>query len=112
MKCIAELWCDESATIISVELVLVLTIMCTGLVVGLTATRDAVVTELADIGAGIASLNQSFSYCGVSSGSAQFSGSLFLDGLDTGDDAGSQTVNSNARGVVICATAALPEGQN
>jgi hypothetical protein len=112
MKCIAELWCDESATIISVELVLVLTIMCTGLVVGLTATRDAVVTELADIGAGIASLNQSFSYCGVSSGSAQFSGSLFLDGLDIGDDICSQTANANSRGLLICASQAVHEGQN
>jgi Flp pilus assembly pilin Flp len=54
-------WNDEAGAIISAELVLVLTIAVLAMVTGLASLRDAVVTELADVGAAIGSVDQSYS---------------------------------------------------
>ena len=105
-----KLWNDESGVIISAELILVLTILFCGLVVGLTTLRDAVVTELADVGASIASLNQSYSFGGVQGHHGTCTGSLFNDGLDTCDDVCSQPGGANSRCVTICTGGAAHEG--
>ena len=105
-----KLWNDEAGAIVAAELILVVTIMVCGLVVGLTAVRDAVVTELADVGAAIGSLNQSYSFSGVDGHHAACTGSFFTDGLDTCDDTCAQPAGANSRCVVICATPAAHEG--
>lgn len=52
---------DECGATISIELIFLATIVVIGLLTGLTSYRDAVVQELGDSAAGIASLQQTFS---------------------------------------------------
>lgn len=55
-----RLWRDERAYVQSSELILISTIAIIGLLVGLAAYRDALVSELDDTGKAIGSLNQSY----------------------------------------------------
>jgi Flp pilus assembly pilin Flp len=89
MKVLHQLWADEAGFVVSTELVLVATILVIGMVVGLATVRDAVVQELADVGAAIGSINQSYVYSEVSGHSAATAGSEYQDQTDfcdTGDD--------------------------
>ena len=53
-----NLWNDEAGFIVSAELVLVATILVIGMITGLTSVRDAVITELADVGGAIGAVNR------------------------------------------------------
>ncbi len=85
-----QLWNDESGAILSAELVLIMTILVIGMIVGLSELQDAVVNELNDVGEAIGSLNQSFFYHGHSGRnrflvkSATYGG-FFLDRMDNCD---------------------------
>ena len=95
--------------VVSTELMLVATILVIGLIVGLSAVRAAVVTELADLGGAIAATNQTYSYSGASGHHAGTAGSSWVDTQDDCDD-GSSQADTNSRCVVICGTPATPEG--
>lgn len=82
MKTLKAFWNDDCGAIISTELVLVITILGIGMIVGLKSVRDTVVTELADIAQAIAQVDQSYSYSGVSGHGAYTRGSLFQDAAD------------------------------
>lgn len=56
---------DDAGFVVSAELVLVLTIAVLGMVVGLTAVRDAVTMELNDLAHAFGAVNQSFSVSGL-----------------------------------------------
>jgi len=77
-----RLWNDEGGAIISAELVLVATILVIGMIVGLKSVRDAVVSELADVGQAISQINQSYRFGGVQGHFAQTLGSSFQDQTD------------------------------
>ncbi len=77
-----KLWKDDAGFVVSVELVLISTIAVIGLITGLTAVRDGVVSELSDTAGSIQDLNQSYSYNGVTGHSASTAGSDFVDALD------------------------------
>jgi Flp pilus assembly pilin Flp len=62
---LSQLWRDEGGAVICVELVLVATIVVIGAVTGLVTLRDAIVTELGDVAAAIALLDQSYVISGV-----------------------------------------------
>ena len=85
------LWNDEAGAVLSAELVLIMTILVIGLIVGLAEVQTAVVNELNDVGDAIGSLNQSFYFHGHSSTScgckpkAIVFGSSFKDRTDDGD---------------------------
>jgi hypothetical protein len=86
-----RLWKDEAGAVISAELVLVMTIVTLGVTVGLVSVRDQVVQELADLGAAVARVNQSYSISAVSGHHGSSAGSVFIDTLDScqgvfGDD--------------------------
>ena len=81
-SCLSLLWCDDTGFIISVELILIATIAVIGLMVGLTAIRDATVSELSDVAGAVQDLNQSYKFYGVSGHSAEVSGSRFRDMSD------------------------------
>lgn len=59
-----NLWLDDGGAIVSAELVLVMTILVLGLVVGLNEVATSVNSELNDISNAIGSVNQSFFYSG------------------------------------------------
>jgi Flp pilus assembly pilin Flp len=81
---------DENGAIVSAEIVLVITILVLGVIVGLSEVAVAVNTELNDISNAIGALNQSFAYCGFSATdggkvkSFKF-GTRFTDAIDDCD---------------------------
>lgn len=56
-----NIWNDERGFVNSMELILVATLAVIGMIVGLATFRDAVTQELADTGASVGQLNQSYS---------------------------------------------------
>jgi len=60
-----RLWADEGGAILSAELILIMTLLVIGMIVGLKALQSAIVTKLGDVVAAIASLNTSFSFTGA-----------------------------------------------
>jgi Flp pilus assembly pilin Flp len=68
-----QLWKDDRGAILSIEYLLFASILIIGLVVGLAALRNAIITEFQELGNAILAINNSFSVGGVSGtgGSAQ-----------------------------------------
>lgn len=60
-----KLWNDDAGFIISVEWLLVFTIVLLGLIIGLTNVRDAIDVELSEAANAILALNQSYSFYGL-----------------------------------------------
>ncbi len=84
------LWKDEAGAVVSGDLVLVMTFVVLGLLVGLVELQDSIVNELNDIGEAIGSLNQSYYAHGKSSSSGAVvttfvTGSQFTDRRDDCD---------------------------
>jgi len=82
MQVLKRLWNDEGGAIISIELVLVGTVLLLGLIVGLSALRDSVNNELADVGGAVDELNQSYIYNSVVGHSWAVAGTDFDDNTD------------------------------
>ncbi len=87
---LSKLWNDEAGAVVSGDLVLVMTFVVLGLLVGLVELQDSIVNELNDIGEAIGSLNQSYYAHGKSSTSgrvlkAASAGSSFTDRRDDCD---------------------------
>jgi len=101
-----SLWHDIDGAIISAEVVLVATILVIGLVPGLTALRDTVIVELADVAQAIANVNQSYSYSGVSGHYVLVGGSGFVDALDVCDASGVLAVANPSKCIVVGSTSA------
>ena len=55
-----RLWTEDCAAIIAAEMLLIMSILVIGVIVGLAAVRDSIVTELADVAQAIVNVNQSF----------------------------------------------------
>lgn len=88
MNSIAQrLWNDDAGFIVSIELILLSTIAVIGLIAGMTAVRDAVVSELSDVAGAVQDLNQCYSFFGVVGHAASTCGSDFVDATDFCDDA-------------------------
>lgn len=106
-----RLWQEESGAILSSELLLVSTLLVVGMVAGLDAARNAVLTEMADVSAAIGTMNQSFSIGGTfSEAGASTAGSQFIDTVDQGD--ATQQVGkfgTQANSCIVICTAALGE---
>jgi hypothetical protein len=79
LKNLKKLWNDESGAIIASEIVLIGTITVIGTVTGLTSLRDGVIEELADLGAAVGCIDQSFSCGNVCGHSASTSKSQFTN---------------------------------
>jgi Flp pilus assembly pilin Flp len=105
-----KLWNDEVGAVVSAELVLVLTILVIGMITGLASLRDAVVTELADVGGAIASVNQSYTYGGITAHSSTTAGSVFVDLVDFCDNAGQGATPGQATRCVLVNANATGEG--
>ena len=108
-----NLWSDEAGAIVSAEIVLVATILVIGMIVGLKTLRDAVVTELADVGQAISQMDQGYTYSAVDGHAAATAGSLFLDEVDYCDDSdGDSDTSTNISRCVRLATPAADDGTN
>lgn len=78
---------DERGFVVSSELIMISTIVVFGLLVGLAAARDAVVSELSDVAGSLQDLNQSYSVDGVVYHNSNVAGFDFFDELDECDSA-------------------------
>ncbi len=85
MKMIKKLWNGGAGFIVSAELILIATIAVIGLIVGLAAVRDGIVSELSDVAGAIQDVNQSYSIDGVVGHNANTAGFDFLDQTDECD---------------------------
>ena len=86
MEAIAKrLWDDEAGFVVSLELILIATIVVIGLIVGLTTVRNAVVQELSDVAGAVQDMNQSYTFNAVASAVGTTAGSDFSDTRDYED---------------------------
>ena len=97
-----KLWNDEAGAVLSAELVMVATILVIGMTVGLSAVRNSVVTELADLGQAISEIDQSYSYSNVNGHHSRSAGSKFRDAKDFCDGGRKSMGNHNSKCVVVC----------
>lgn len=88
MDILKRLWDDEAGFIISIELLLLATVVVIGILVGLAAVRDSITAELSDVGGAINDMDQSFTLYGITGPSAAVSGSDFGDAVDSSDPNG------------------------
>jgi hypothetical protein len=98
MRLLQRLWIDQDGFVITSELLLIVTILVIGLIVGMVAVRDAVVQELGDVAAAIGALDQSYQYNGTTSACATqgafTSGGQFVDQPDQCDPPSDNSVNA------------------
>jgi hypothetical protein len=78
---------DVNGSVLSTELLLLVAVGVVGLIAGTTAVRDAVVSEMSDIGGFTQDLNQSFSVNGIQGHSGSSAGMDFVDAADFCDSA-------------------------
>lgn len=80
----ASLLRDQAGSIISIELLLVATVLLLGVATGLASTRDSIVSEVSDLADSVQDFNQSFTVNGVTGPAAVTAG--FGYSLDNVDD--------------------------
>lgn len=97
-------WREEHGAIVSAEIMLVASILVIGVIVGLSALRDSVVTELADVAQALANVSQSYSFSGVSGHHAFSGGGAFTDLADFCDTKDSLGDWGNSKCVQICSS--------
>ena len=99
---LTKLWNDETGAVLTVELLLICSIVGIGAITGLSTLRDALVTEMADVAAAVANFDQGFSVAGIDSPTGFSAGFEFIDQRDPGDVAGAP---AHPRGIIVCITA-------
>jgi hypothetical protein len=101
MRIFKRLWCEEEGFVVTTELVLIATLLVIGLLVGIQAIRNAVVLELGDVAQSIGSINQSYSFSGITSPAASTLGSTFVDALDANDGGSVQSAGGPVNCIVV-----------
>jgi hypothetical protein len=96
MRQMLKLWNDDCGALIATEWVFVVTILILGIITGLVAVRQAVISELTETAQAILALNQSFSFSGQSNCESSTAGS-----------SGSDTTNTIIEGSVAASTASI-----
>ncbi len=76
-----KLWSDDHGALIATEWVFVATILILGIITGLIAVRQAVISELTEFANAVMALSQSYSFAGQSNCLSSTAGSAG-DGLD------------------------------
>ncbi|GDY11014.1 hypothetical protein LBMAG52_45020 [Planctomycetia bacterium] len=99
-----QFWRDDAGFVVSAELIFITTIMVIGLIAGLSAVRNQMALELADLADAVSELNQSFSFAAVTATVGSVAGSNFVDAPDLGEaigDVADQNGASGTQGLVI-----------
>ena len=81
----------QAGFVLTSELIVLSTTMVAALVIGLSTLRDSVTAELEDVAEAIGSLDQSYAFDGMinAEGTAEISGSGFIDAVDVNAGDGS-----------------------
>ena len=82
-KLFSRLWADDGGALIATEWVFVATILILGIITGLIAVRQAVISELTEFANALMALDQSYSFAGQSNCMASTAGSAATDSTDT-----------------------------
>jgi hypothetical protein len=99
MRQMLELWNDDGGSaLLTSELLVMFTVLVIGVITGLTAVRQALVSELTETAQSLLALNQSYSF----SGQANCESS-------TGGSAASDTTNSLGAFSVAASTATISQ---
>ena len=77
-----KLWSDDAGALIATEWVFVATILILGIITGLIAVRQAVLSELTEFANAVLALNQSYSFAGQSNCLSSTAGSAAIDSTD------------------------------
>lgn len=99
-KCVLALW-QEDDGVLSFEWVLLVSVLVIGIVVGVTAARDAVIDELGDVSQAMLAVDQSYS--------VDFPLSIAVHAGDSSATSDSQFTDAAA--FVDCGRVAAPLGQ-
>lgn len=75
----AKLWIDDDGALIAAEYLFVVTILVIGTIIGLSAVREAINTELTEVANALLALSQGFTISGQSGAGASFDGSQAFD---------------------------------
>ena len=120
LQTIRQLAADECGSLLSVEMILVATIVVFGSIAGLASLRDSVVQEFGDAAAGMASLDHGYSFDAVSQ-SGRFDkmhfdfdvdGSNYVDNTNFCEPGIVDTVNQPPMCMSITTTNIVDEDQN
>jgi hypothetical protein len=76
------LWNDDAGLVLSAELVFVVSILAIGMIVGLSAARDGVTSELSDVGDSITEYNNGWQVSGLAGHAGSVAGAQYLDNTD------------------------------
>ena len=110
-----RLWNDEAGLVLSAELVFMSSIVVIGMIVGLSAARDGVTSELSDVGSAISEYNQSYLVNGITGHGASIAGTHHADSTDYCDVADDTAATDEGCIVRVVATGndeedSAPEG--
>ena len=83
MRQMLKLWNDDCGALIATEWVFVLTILVLGIITGLVAVRQALISELTETAQAIMALNQSYSFSGQTNCESSTAGSSASDTTNT-----------------------------
>jgi len=78
-KLLAKCWKDDCGALIAMEFLFVATVLVIGIVVGLTAVRNAVNAELTELANAILALSQGYTISGQSGCGASVDGTMVTD---------------------------------
>jgi Flp pilus assembly pilin Flp len=97
-KLLFRLWSDDCGALIATEWVFVATIMVLGLITGLVAVRQAILSELTEFANALTTLDQSYSFRGQKLNCSEFDQDPFGEGsgdvdIDLASTAGSWAVD-------------------
>lgn len=101
---------DDRGFVVSIELIMIATIAIIGLMAGLSAVRDGVVSEISDVAGGVQDFNQSYRLFGVEGHSGATAGGDFLDARDFCDEALDDPNDDEADNCIRIADATMEEG--
>lgn len=110
MQLVKRLMRDDAGFVVSMELVLIATILVIGMITGLTAVRDAATSEMSDVAGALQDVNQSYQYHGILGHSAAVAGSDFIDQTDYCDSPGA-AANTIDNCIVISSGTLIDEGE-
>jgi Flp pilus assembly pilin Flp len=78
-KMLIKMWKDDTGALIATEWVFFVTILVLGIITGLVALRQAVISETTELAQALLSLNQSFSFSGRANCESSTGGSAVID---------------------------------
>jgi hypothetical protein len=96
MRQMLKLWHDDCGALLSLEWLLLALLLVFGIITGLVAVRQAMISELVETAQAIMALNQSFSFSGQTNCESSTAGSSASD-----------TTNTIANGSVAASTAQI-----